>query len=219
MKKNLPSVFLALFIALFWVVSCQKDPEPTPTPEPTQDTITSDTVTPVVPADTITPVNPGDTVTPIVPGDTITPVVPGDTLDPSTYDTIPGRKVWFSIGLWPVNSGHQGIHYPTKDTIEFYANHPGCDTIKLLWAIPQNLTAGWTPDAFRSPRDTLKALFRMSPKIYGGKKIYVNKNYGGASIPCADSMNISKLGMTECDSAIFAGWGYRPMRVTGGKTR
>lgn len=169
MKKNLPSVFLALFIAMFWVISCQKDPEPTPNPEPTPDTITSDTVTPVVPADTITPVNPGDTVTPIVPG---------DTLDPSTYDTIPGRKVWFSIGLWPVNSGHQGIHYPTKDTIEFYANHPGCDTIKLLWAIPPNLTAGWTPDVFRSPRDTLKALFRMSPKIYGEKRFMLIKIMG-----------------------------------------
>lgn len=33
---------------------------------------------------------------------------------------------------------------------------------------------------------------------------------GGASIPCEDSLTISKLGMTECDSAIFAGWGYVP---------
>lgn len=214
------AVFLFGMMLLNWTTSCKKPiPEPAPTPEPTPDTITSDTVTPVVPADTITPVNPGDTVTPIVPGDTITPVVPGDTLDPSTYDTIPGRKVDLWVGIWMPESGHEGIRYPTKDTIRFYANHPGCDTIFIKWYIPPNLTAGWTPDAFHSPRDTLKTRFAMSPKIYGGEKIYVNKNYGGASIPCADSMNISKLGMTECDSAIFAGWGYEPTRLHFGKTR
>lgn len=177
--------------------SCQKPPEPTPQPTPT-------------PVDTITPVNPIDT---------ITPVNPGDTLDPISYDTIPGRKVDLWVGIWMPESGHEGIRYPTKDTIRFYANHPGCDTIFIKWYIPPNLTNSWTPGAFHSPRDTLKALFRMSPKIYGGKKIYVNENYGGASIPCADSMNISKLGMTECDSAIFAGWGYKPTRLHFGKTR
>ena len=51
----------------------------------------------------------------------------------------------------------------------------------------------------------------MSDKIFGSGKIYVNKNYGGgASIPCEDSLNFLILGMTKCDSAIFAGWGFEP---------
>lgn len=87
MKKNLPSVFLALFIALFWVVSCQKDPEPTPTPGPTPDTIS-----PVVPGDTITPVNPGDTLDPTIPPDTVTLAV--------KIDNVTGQ-----------------ISYPSQDTI------------------------------------------------------------------------------------------------------
>ena len=45
------------------------------------------------------------------------------------------------------------------------------------------------------------------------------KIMGGASIPCEDSLTISKLGMTECDSAIFAGWGYVPFRAPGSKAR
>ena len=66
-------------------------------------------------------------------------------------------------------------------------------------------------------RDTLKKLFKLSPYVIGAEKIYVNKNYGGASIPCEDSLTISKLGMTVCDSTIFVGWGYRPTR--GRETR
>ena len=177
--------------------ACKKDPVPgdNTTLEPTLDTIT-----PIVPGDTITPV---DTIVP-------TPPTPGDTIQPENWDTIPGRKVDLWVGIWMPESGNQGIRYPTKDTIRFYANHPGCDTIFIKWYVPPNMTSGWTPDVFRFPRDSLKVRFAMSDKIVGEGKIYVNKNYGGASIPCEDSLNISKLGMTECDSAIFAGWGFEP---------
>ena len=42
---------------------------------------------------------------------------------------------------------------------------------------------------------------------------------GGASIPCEDSLNFLRLGMTKCDSAIFAGWGYEPWRDPGSKSQ
>ena len=214
------AVMLALML-LVWPTSCKKDPNPTPTPNIPTDTITpdvpTDTIVPPIPGDTITPVTPGDTITPVVPGDTIVPnpPTPGDTIQPGNYDTIPGRKVEFLL----VKPGNSGIRYPTRDTILFYANHPGCDSILLKWKVPPNLTSGWTPDAFHSPRDSLKIRFAVSDKVFGNGKINVNKNYGGASIPCADSLNISVLGMTECDSAIFAGWGYTPYRDPGTKSR
>lgn len=139
------AVFFFGIMLLTWPISCKKTPEPTPTPGPTPDTIS-----------------------PVVPGDTITPVNPGDTLDPISYDTIPGRKVDLWVGIWMPESGHEGIRYPTKDTIRFYANHPGCDTIFIKWYIPPNLTNSWTPGGFSVVRDTLKTRFAMSPKIYGG---------------------------------------------------
>ena len=214
-KKILPAAVLAYIIAwMALMVACKKDPIPGSEPEPEP---TSDTITPVIPGDTITPITPNDTIVP-TPGDTIVPTPPtpgGDTLQPGNYDTIPGRKVVFAI----VKPGNQGIRYPTLDTIRYYANHPGCDSILLKWKVPPNLTSGWTPDAFHSPRDSLKIRFAVSDKIFGNGKINVNKNYGGASIPCADSLNISLLGMTECDSAIFAGWGYEPWRDPGSKSR
>lgn len=224
-KKLMPAAMVAYIAALVALaVACNKDPipEPAPTPAPTPDTIVptpGDTITPVPPVDTITPVVPGDTLGPVIPGDTLEPVVPGDTINPvvppTPGDTIPGRKVVFAI----VKPGNQGIRYPTKDTIQFYANHPGCDTILFKWVVPPNVTSGWTPIGFHSPRDSLKVRFAMSPKIFGSGRINVNKNYGGASIPCEDSLNISRLGMTECDSAAFAGWGYEPFRDPGTKSR
>ena len=213
------AVFFLSLMVLIGPTSCQKDPEPTPGPAPAP--TPADTITPITPIDTITPVVPGDTLEPVIPGDTLEPVVPGDTIapvvPPMPGDTIPipGRKVVFAI----IKPGNQGIRYPTKDTIQFYANHPGCDTILFKWVVPPNVTSGWTPSSFRSPRDSLKVRFAMSPKIFGSGRICVNKNYGGASIPCEDSLNISKLGMTACDSAAFAGWGYEPFRDPGTKSR
>lgn len=214
MNKKQKIFILALLIGL--VGGCKKDPIPEPNPTPTPD-VPTDTIVPPIPGDTITPVTPGDTITPVVPGDTIVPTPPtpgGDTLQPGNYDTIPGRKVVFAI----VKPGNQSIIYPSVDTILFYANHPGCDSILLRWAVPPNRTVSWTPDAFHSPRDSLRKRF-VSPKVFGKGKINVNQNYGGASIPCADSLNISLLGMTECDSAIFAGWGFEPWRDPGSKSR
>ncbi|MBQ6736477.1 MAG: hypothetical protein IJQ90_03260 [Alphaproteobacteria bacterium] len=204
MNKNQKIFILAALMGL--AGACKKDPIPEPNPAPT----------PNVPTDTIVPPTPGDTITPVVPGDTIVPnpPTPGDTIQPGNYDTIPGRKVEFLL----VKPGNSGIRYPTRDTILFYANHPGCDSIVLKWKVGAGYTTGWTPDAFHSPRDSLRKRF-ISPKVFGKGRINVNQNYGGASIPCADSLDISKLGMTVCDSAIFADWGYEPYRDPYSKSR
>lgn len=187
-----------LILSLMVVVgasSCQKDPKPTPTPQPTP--TPTDTVTPVNPIDTITPVNP------VNPGDTITPVTP---VTPT--DTV---ELLIKID----NATGADILYPSVDTVKKLLDMN--KVVKLTWYIPPNCTSGWTPDAFQPPRDTLKTRFALSPYVIGSEKIYVNKNYGGASIPCADSLCWWILGMTECDSAIFAGWGYRP--TCGRETR
>lgn len=181
------AVMLALML-LVWPTSCKKDPIPgdNPTPGPT-----SDTITPIVPGDTIVPIPP-------MPGDTVNP---GDTITPVVFDTV---KLLIKLN----NVTGIDIIYPTQDSIRKLLTMD--KIIVLKWYVPPNLTSGWTPDVFRFPRDSLKVRFAMSDKIFGEGKIYVNKNYGGASIPCADSLCISKLGMTECDSAIFAGWGFEP---------
>lgn len=176
---------LAALLAL--VNACKKDPIPEPNPAPTP-----------VPTDTVTPITPADTITPVVPGDTITPT-PGDTIVPEP--PVPMDTVKFFINLKDEN-----IQYPSVDTIKKYKDK----VVILKWKIPPNVTANWTPQGFRYPRNNLIPLFALPQQIFGSGKIYVNKNYGGASIPCADSLNISILGMTECDSAIFAEWGFEP---------
>lgn len=179
------AVLLLGLMMLVGSASCKKDPQPNPAPNP-------------VPTDTVTPITPVDTITPVVPGDTITPT-PGDTIVPEP--PMPMDTVSFFINL-----KNNNIQYPSVDTIKKYNDK----VVILKWKIPPNVTGGWTPQEFRYPRDSLKPLFGLSQQIFGSGKIYVNKNYGGASIPCEDSLTISKLGMTECDSAIFAGWGFEP---------
>ena len=190
MNKKQKIFILALLMGL--VGGCKKDPIPEPNPTPTPD----------VPTDTIVPPIPGDTITPVTPGDTITPVVPGDTIVPNP--PIPMDTVTFFIN---VKNGVE-IMYPEMDTLRPLAGLNR--TIVLKWKVPPNMTNGWAPGIFGAQRDSLKPRFALSPNIFGDGKIYVNKNYGGASIPCADSLNISILGMTECDSAVFAGWGFVP---------
>lgn len=208
-KKILPAAVLAYIIAwMALMVACKKDPIPGSEPEPEP---TPDTITPVVPNDTITP---GDTIVPEppVPGDTIVPT-PGDTIIPTPPD-IPWDTVILPIKRDNIGGG---IIYPTVDTIQKLTALR--KAVILKWYVPPNLTSGWTPSSFRSPRDSLKIRFAVSDKVFGSGRINVNKNYGGASIPCADSLNISLLGMTECDSAIFAGWGFEPWRDPGTKSR
>lgn len=219
-KKLIPAAMVAYIAALVALaVACNKDPipEPAPTPEPTPDTIVptpGDTITPITPIDTITPVVPGDTLEPVIPGDTLEPVVPGDTISP-VVPPMPDDTVRFFIKIDNANGGK--ILFPSLDTLRKVAD---MNKVAILqWYIPPNCTAGWTPSSFRPPRDSLKPRFAISPKIFGSGRIRVNKNYGGASIPCEDSLNISKLGMTACDSAIFAGWGYEPCRASGSKSR
>lgn len=186
MKNKQTKIFtLAALLAL--ANACKKDPIPEPNPAPNP-----------VPTDTVTPITPTDTITPIVPGDTITPT-PGDTIVPEP--PMPMDTVSFFINLKDEN-----IQYPSVDTIKKYKDK----VVVLKWKIPPNVTGGWTPNVFTVPRDRLKPIFALPQQIFGSGKIYVNKNYGGASIPCEDSLTISKLGMTECDSAIFAGWGFEP---------
>ncbi|MBO4480274.1 MAG: hypothetical protein J5742_01445 [Alphaproteobacteria bacterium] len=181
---------LALAGLMAFVTTCKKPPIPEPTPVPP------------TPTDTITPI--GDTIIP-TPGDTITPT-PNDTIIPTPeYDTIPGRKVEFWVTLDPYTSNHI---YPSIDSLEYYAAHPGCDSIFIKWGISPGSTCSWTPSSFIYPRENLKIRFALSPKIFGGGLIRVNKDYGGASIPCEDSLTMTKLGMTACDSAWFADHGY-----------
>lgn len=182
------AVLLLGLMMLVGAASCKKDPQPTPAPNP-------------VPTDTVTPISPVDTITPIVPGDTIPPT-PGDTIVPEP--PVPMDTVKFSIKI--NNENGYEILYPSVDTIKKYKDK----VVILKWRIPPNMTANWTPQGFRYPRNNLMPLFALPQQIFGSGKINVNKNYGGASIPCADSLNISILGMTECDSAIFAGWGFEP---------
>ncbi len=184
------AVLLLGLMMLVGSASCKKDPQPNPAPNP-------------VPTDTVTPITPADTITPILPGDTITPT-PGDTIVPEP--PMPMDTVAFAIN---VKNNH--IQYPTMDTLRKLV---GLNNVIILrWRIPPNMTANWTPDAFQSPRDSLKPRFALSKNIIGTGDIYVNENYGGASIPCADSLNISVLGMTECDSTVFAAMGFNPLRL------
>lgn len=196
MNNKQKVLILAALLAL--ANACKKDPIPEPAPAPNP-----------VPTDTVTPISPVDTITPIVPGDTITPT-PGDTIVPEP--PMPMDTVAFAINL---KNNH--IQYPTMDTLRKLVGLN--KVIVLRWKIPPNRTANWTPNVFTVPRDSLKPRFALSENIIGSGKINVNKNYGGASIPCADSLNISILGMTECDSAIFAGWGFEPWRDPGSKSQ
>lgn len=215
------AVFL-LGLMLLTGPSCKKDPQPSPTPN-----TPTDTITPVNPGDTITPVNPGDTITPVIPGDTI-PDVPGsdtivpgpgsdtivpptpggDTLQPGTYDTIPGRKVILRVD-YPSN---YGIRFPTIDTVRYYANHPGCDTIYIKWYVPPDVTVQWTPGVFHVAFDSLEQRFDLTDKCRGARDIVVSKNYGGASIPDEELLTHSKYGMTVSDSIRCTNWGYHPRR-------
>jgi|GEM_PF-3616531 len=172
------AVLLLGLMMLVGAASCKKDPQPNPVPNP-------------VPTDTITPIVPGDTITP-TPGDTIVPEPP-----------VPMDTVRLPIKLDNISDK---INYPCMDTIKKYLHMN--KVIVLQWYIPPNVTRYWTPNVFTVPRDSLKPRFALSQKIFGQGTIFVNKNYGGASIPCADSLNISILGMTECDKEIFTGWGF-----------
>ena len=196
MNNKQKVLILAALLAL--ANACKKDPIPEPNPAPNP-----------VPTDTVTPITPADTITPVVPGDTITPT-PGDTIVPEP--PMPMDTVSFFINL-----KNNNIQYPTMDTLRKLVELN--KVIVLRWKIPPNRTANWTPNVFTVPRDSLKPRFALSENIIGSGKINVNKNYGGASIPCADSLNISILGMTECDSAIFAGWGFEPWRDPGSKSQ
>lgn len=179
------AVLLLGLMMLVGSASCKKDPQPNPAPNP-------------VPTDTVTPITPVDTITPIVPGDTITPT-PGDTIVPEP--PMPMDTVSFFINL-----KNNNIQYPSMDTLRKLVGLN--KVIVLRWKIPPNLTRDWTPQEFQYPRDSLKPRFALSQQIFGQGTIFVNKDYGGASIPCADSLNISILGMTECDKEIFTGWGF-----------
>ena len=179
--------YAAVLILSLMVVVGASSCQKEPKPTPTPQP-TPDTITPV------NPVNPGDTITPV------TPVTPTDTV-----------KLSVKIN----NATGADILYPSVDTVKkLLAMNK---VVMIRWKVPLACTSGWTPSQFHTPRDTLKKLFKLSPYVIGAEKIYVNKNYGGASIPCEDSLTISKLGMTVCDSTIFVGWGYRPTR--GRETR
>jgi len=203
MKNKQTKIFtLATLLAL--ANACKKDPIPEPAPAPNP--VPTDTVTPITPVDTITPIVPGDTITP-TPGDTIVPEPPvpgGDTIVPEP--PMPMDTVSFFINL-----KNNNIQYPTMDTLRKLVELN--KVIVLRWKIPPNRTANWTPNVFTVPRDSLKPRFALSKNIIGTGDIYVNENYGGASIPCADSLNIFVLGMTECDSAVFAVMGFNPLRL------
>ena len=203
------AVFLIGLMVLTGAISCHKDPQPTPNP------ITHDTIPPVNPGDTITPVVPGDTIPDVPGGDTIVPPAPGgDTLQPGTYDTIPGRTVILRVDY----PAEQGLRFPTMDTVRYYANHPGCDTIYIKWYVPPNRTVQWTPGVFHVAFDSLEQRFNLTDKCRGARDIVVSKNYGGASIPDEELLTHSKYGMTVSDSIRCTNWGYNIRRSQNGKS-
>ena len=223
-KKNLRVVALGTMIFAGVLLSqCTKPEDPLhphddPTEEPT-DTITpvnpGDTITPVIPGDTIPDVPGSDTIVPGPGGDTIVPPTPGgDTLQPGTYDTIPGRKVVLRVD-YPSN---YGIRFPTIDTVRYYANHPGCDTIDIKWYVPPDVTVQWTPGVFHVAFDSLEQRFNLTDKCRGARDIVVSKNYGGASIPDEELLTHSKYGMTVSDSIRCTNWGYNIRRSQNGKS-
>lgn len=199
---------LAILLSLVLVVvasSCNKTPEPTPNPEPTP----TDTIPPVTPNDTIPPVTPNDTIVPTPGIDTIPPAPGGDTLQPGTYDTIPGRTVILRVDH---PSGY-GLRFPTMDTVRYYANHPGCDTIFIKWYVPLNYTVQWTPGVFHVAFDSLEQRFNLTDKCCGARDIVVSELYGGASIPDEELLTHSKYGMTVSDSIRCTNWGYHTKRA------
>lgn len=205
------AVFLLGLMLLAGPTSCKKDPQPSPTPTPTP----TDTITPVNPGDTITPVIPGDTIPDVPGGDTIVPPAPGgDTLQPGTYDTIPGRTVILRVD----HPGGYGLRFPTMDTVRYYANHPGCDTIFIKWYVPPNYTVQWMPGEFHVVFDSLEQRFNLTDKCRGARDIVVSKNYGGASIPDEELLTHSKYGMTVSDSIRCTSWGYNIRRSQNGKS-
>ena len=203
------AVFLLGLMLLTGTASCNKDPQPTPEPIPT------DTITPVIPGDTIPDVPGDDTIVPGPGGDTIVPPTPGsDTLQPGTYDTIPGRTVILRVDR-PSGSG---LRFPTMDTVRYYANHPGCDTIYIKWHVSPDVTVQWTPGVFHVAFDSLEQRFNLTDKCRGARDIVVSKNYGGASIPDEELLTHSKYGMTVSDSIRCTNWGYNIRRSQNGKS-
>ncbi len=195
--SNKRKIFLPVAVAslMVWLISCQKDPIPEPTP-----------VNPDAPTDTIPPVNPGDTITPVVPGDTI-PDIPGDTILPPEppIDTIqPDTIVPGSGGDTIVPGGGKvvkfyyqgGDNFTPLDTIRRYANDPEYDSIYIMWIEAANY---WTPFGFHSARDSLSKRFNISPKVYGGMTIRPDQ-----IVPDADSLSHGVKGMARCDSVWYA---------------
>ena len=189
------AVFLLGLMLLTGTASCNKDPQPTPEP---------------IPTDTITPVNPGDTITPTPGTDTIIPEPGGDTIVPPTPggDTIPpaiGGNKEYLVDFTPSAGGPV---YPSLDSIQRWAGI--YDTIYLK---VRATSGAWTPGSFHVVRDSLSPRFDVSPKVYG-KGWW--KTY---QILDDDQLgNISVMGMIRSDSADFAGKGYGIYpQVTGKK--
>ena len=204
------AVFLIGLMVLTGTFSCHKDPQPAPNPIPT------DTITPVTPGDTL----PDDNDT-IVQSDTLQPgndtVVPGhgdDTLQPGTYDPIPGRTVILRVD----HPAGYGLRFPSMDTVRYYANHPGCDTIFIKWYVPLNYTVQWTPGVFHVAFDSLERYYNETDKCYGARDIVDSEMYGGASIPDEELLTHSKYGMTISDSIRCTNWGYNIRRNQNGKS-
>ena len=204
-------IFLPVAVAslMAWLISCQKDPIPEPTP--VNPDAPTDTITPVNPTDTITPVTPGDTI-PDIPGDTILPPVPPiDTIQPDTIVPGPGGDT-----IVPGTGGkvvkfyyNGGDNFPSLDTIRRYANDPEYDSIYIKWGVPANY---WTPVGFHSARDSLSKRFNISPKVYGGMTIRPYQ-----IVPDADSTNIGVKGMIQSDRDWYESKYYIVWPVNGDK--
>ena len=203
-------IFLSVAVAslMAWLISCQKDPIPEPTP--VNPDAPTDTITPVNPTDTITPVTPGDTI-PDIPGDTILPPVPPiDTIQPDTIVPGPGGDTIVPGGGKVVKFYYQGgENFTPLDTIRRYANDPEYDSIYIMWIKAANY---WTPVGFHSARDSLSKRFNISPKVYGGMTIRPYQ-----IVPDADSTNIGVKGMIQSDRDWYESKYYIVWPVNGDK--
>jgi hypothetical protein len=200
------AVFLLGLMLLTGTASCNKDPQPTPEP---------------IPTDTVTPVNPGDTIPDIPGNDTIVPPVPPiDTIQPDTIvpgpggDTIvpgPGGDTITPATGKIANFYYEGgDNYPALDSIRRYADDPSYDSIYINWMACTDYT--WTPIGFRATAKKFKELFNISPKVVGRRLVMPYQ-----ILPDCDSTNISVKGMIRSDSTQYANWHYDIYPVVNNK--
>ena len=183
------TVLMLGLMLLVGPASCKKDPQPNPTPN--------------VPNDTITPVIPGDTIVP--PIDTIQPG--GDTIVPGGDTIVPTPPTAGKVANFYYDGG---VKLPPLDSIRKYANDPEYDTIYIKWCVGTD--AYWTPHTFIAVSDSLDKRFRISTKVYGAWVVIPYQ-----ILPDADSTNIGVKGMVQSNRDWYESKHYTVSPIVGDK--